>query len=71
MDSFAGYTQMGMVPAAGDARLSVCAMSGRTRSFAWQLADSGVAVAAKPIATTDFVDTPDTNHRHRRPWGTS
>jgi len=71
LDSFAGFTQMGMVPAAGDARLSACAMSGRTPALAWQLAGSGVAMAAKQTATIYFVDTPDTNHRHRRPWGTS
>lgn len=71
MDSFAGYTQMGMRPAAGDARTSVCAGSGRSLSYPTWQADTA-AVDAKQ-AIQDFVDVPATpnTHRHRRPWGTS
>ena len=67
MISFAGYTQMGMRPAAGDAR--AC---GRSRSqLAWQLADlAGTSASGAMTAIPTFVDVPKT-HRHRRPWGTS
>jgi hypothetical protein len=71
MDSVVGFTQMGMRPAAGDARTNACAGSGRTLSYlAWQ-ADAAAMDAKQAIS--DFVDVPatPTTHRHRRPWGTS
>jgi hypothetical protein len=71
LDSLAGITQMGMRPAAGDARLGACTGSGRPLSY---LAWSATAAAADAMkAISDFVDVPatPTNHRHRRPWGTS
>ena len=58
MTNFAGYTQMGAMPAAAGAR-AACGQPALALSW---LAD------AKSIST--FVDVPDT-HRHRRPWGTS
>ncbi len=71
MDSLAGITQMGMRPAAGDARLRGCTGSGRSVSYlAWSA--NAAAVDAKQ-AISDLVDVPafPTTHRHRRPWGTS
>jgi len=71
LDSFAGMTQMGMWPAAGDARLRSCTGSGRTLSYVAWSADAAAGDAMKAIQ--DFVDVPanPTTHRHRRPWGTS
>ena len=71
MGTYAGTSQIGMIPAAGDARLLGCtAASGRTSSLsAWQLA--GTAVVAKQAINATFDEMPDTDHRHRRPWGTS
>jgi hypothetical protein len=66
MTSVAGYTQMGMRPAAGDAR--ACGRS--PLQLAWQLVDLADASASgAKTAITTFVDVPKT-HRHRRPWGT-
>jgi hypothetical protein len=74
MASFAGFTQMAMVPAAGDARLTACAPA-----YAWP-ATAALAAAGMPTSgakglvgksISTFVDSPDTDHRQRRPWGTS
>jgi hypothetical protein len=64
MSSVAGYTQMGMRPAAGVASRAC----GQPSSLlAWQLADRADAPAmdATPAIAT-FVDVPK-SHRHRRP----
>jgi len=68
MTTYAGYMQTGMAPAAGVARPRACATSGRP-SIAWQLTDAALGTAVKQAIT--FVDSPDTDHRYRRPWGTS
>jgi hypothetical protein len=65
-----GSTEMAMWPAAGRARRTACT-SGRPLSYlSWSA--TAAAMDAKQ-AIQDFVDVPatPTNHRHRRPWGTS
>jgi hypothetical protein len=77
MVTFAGYMQTG-IPAAGDARL--CASGPVASRLAWQATSApAAATAAGRLGMNDamkaiptFVDVPATSdHRHRRPWGTS
>lgn len=68
MTTYAGYTQMGMAPAAGDARPRACATSGRP-SIAWQLTAAALGTTVKQAFTA--AGSPDTDHRLRWPWGTS
>ena len=63
MSTYAGYTQMGSKPTAGNARPSACVAVPAPASTIrqWQLASAG-------LATPMFTDVADT-HRHRRPPG--
>ena len=63
MDTFAGCTQMGSMPAAAGARAR--GQLSLAPTAAWQLA--GVVAASSKRDIPTFVD-PTATHRHRRPW---